>query len=99
LTATLRVRSVISHAAAMLAARPRPKEALRLRIDAAVHQPSRLPPAPSQERLRAIYAAPPPVPDAARPDVEIIVADHGPRVREVRAVVKLQGVVRIGRLS
>jgi hypothetical protein len=39
---------------------------------------------------------PPPVPDAAKPDVEIIVADHG--VDEVRAVVKFQGVARIGRL-
>jgi hypothetical protein len=39
---------------------------------------------------------PPRVPDAAKPDVEIIVADHG--VDEVRAVVKFQGVARIGRL-
>jgi hypothetical protein len=39
----------------------------------------------------------PPVPDAPKPDVEIVVAGHG--VHEVRAVVKLQGVMLIGRLS
>ena len=50
------------------------------------------------ERLGAMRAAPPPVPDAAKPDVEIIVADHGVGVGEVRVVVKLQGVVRLGRL-
>jgi hypothetical protein len=35
----------------------------------------------------------------AKPDVEIIVMDHGASAHEVRAVVTLQGVVRIGRLS
>src|SRR5882672_11275048 len=51
---------------------------------------------PRNERLGPMRAAPPPVPDAAKPDVEIIVAGHG--VHEVRAVVTLQGVVRISRL-
>jgi hypothetical protein len=54
---------------------------------------------PRNERLGATRAATPPVPDAPRPDVEIIVADHGTVACEVRAVVKLQGVMRIDRLS
>jgi hypothetical protein len=52
---------------------------------------------PRNEWLGRTRYAPPPVPDAARPNVEIIIADHG--VREVHAVVKLQGFARIGRLS
>jgi hypothetical protein len=31
--------------------------------------------------------------------VEIVIADHGVRVREVRGVLTFQGVMRIGRLS
>jgi hypothetical protein len=73
------------------------------RSAAAATPGSTLPPArlrgcrqrPRNERLAAMRA--PPVPDAAKPDAEIIVADHG--VHEVRAVVTLQGFARIGRLS
>jgi hypothetical protein len=52
---------------------------------------------PRNERLAAARVAPAPVPDAPKPDMEIIVVDHS--VHEVRAVVTLQGVVRIGSLS
>ena len=64
--------------------------------DGAARRPSRLPPV-HYKRLGAMRAAPPSVPDAPKPDVEIIIADHG--THEVRAVVTLQGVVRIDRLS
>jgi hypothetical protein len=46
---------------------------------------------PCNERLGATRAAPPPVPDAAKPNMEIIVADHG--LHEVRGAVKVQGLV------
>jgi hypothetical protein len=52
---------------------------------------------PRNERFGATRAAPPPVPDAPKTDVKVIVADHG--VHEVSVIVKLQGVVGIGRLS
>ena len=52
---------------------------------------------PRNERLGAMRAALPSVPDAPKPDMEIIVLDHG--VHEVCAVVMLQGFARIGRLS
>ena len=50
------------------------------------------------ERLGPTGAGPPPVPDAPKPDTEIIVVRHDAGAREVRVVANFQGVVQIGRL-
>jgi hypothetical protein len=85
----------------MLAARPRPKAALRLRRQDRRCGPPAFLAAASARAMNGLAqcALPRPGPGRTQAGAEIIAADHGAGLREVRAVVKLQGVVRIGRLS